>query len=105
MKERRLIVLIADDAPEDRAALRDALSRDPGARYMVIEAESGDRALDLIRARKPDCLVLDHDLPDLSGLDVLKKLAAEEGSPACAVVVLVDSSDAQVALEAMKGGG
>jgi PAS domain S-box-containing protein len=104
MKERQFSVLIADAAPEDRSTLRDALSRDPAARYVVIEAESGLRALDLCRARKPDCLILDHDLPDLSGLDVLKKLAAEEGPPTYAVVVLVNAGDAQLVVEAMKSG-
>ena len=37
-------------------------------------------------------------------MDALKKLAAEEGSPACAVVVLVGAGDAQLAVEAMKSG-
>jgi PAS domain S-box-containing protein len=104
MKERQLTVVIADDAPESRAALLDALSRDPSARYVVIEAESGDRALELCRARKPDCLILNGDLPDLHVLDALKKLAPEEGSPTCAVVVLVDAGDAQLAVEVMKSG-
>ena len=98
MKERQLSVLIAAVAPEDRARLRDALSRDPAARYVIIEAESGLRALELCRARRPACLILDHDLPDLSGLDVLKKLAAEEEAPTCAVVVLVGAGDAQHAV-------
>ena len=104
MKERQLTVVIADDAPESRAALLDALSRDPAARYVVIEAESGDRALELCRARKPDCLILKGDLPDLRVLDALKKLAPEEGSPTCAIVVLVDAGDARLAVEAMKSG-
>src|SRR5215813_2909414 len=104
MKERQFIVLIACDAPEDRAALHDDLSHDPEARYMVIEAESGERALDLSHRRKPDCLVLNHDLPDMSGLDVIKKLADEEGALACAVVVLVGVGDARLASESMKSG-
>ena len=104
MKERQLTVLIADDAPEDRAVLHDALSRDPAARYAVIEAESGARALELCRERSPDCLILDHDLSDLSVLDVLKELAVEEGAPAFAVVVLISAGDAQLAVEAMKSG-
>ena len=104
MKERQFSVLIAAAAPEDCAALGDVLSRDPAANYAIIETESGRRALELRRALKPDCLILDQDLPDLSGLDVLKKLVAEEGSPACAVVVLVGAGDAQLAVEAMKNG-
>src|SRR4030095_1695283 len=91
-------------APEDRAALRDALSGDPAARYVITEAESGLRALEVCRAWKPDCLILDHDLPDLSGVDALKKLIAEEGESTCAVVALVGAGDSQLAVEAMKSG-
>jgi len=76
MKDRQLTVLIADDAPKDRAVLHDALSRDPAARYAVIEAESGVRALELRRARLPGCLNLKGAIPDLYVLDALKKLAA-----------------------------
>jgi PAS domain S-box-containing protein len=104
MKERQLIVIIADDAPEDRAALHDAFSRDPAVSYVVIEAESGERALELRRARKPDCVILKSDLPDMHILDALKKLAAEEGAPACAVVVVVGEGDARLAAEVMKNG-
>jgi PAS domain S-box-containing protein len=104
MKERQLTVLIADEMPESRAALRDTLSRDPAAPFMVIEAESGDRALELCRARKPDCLILEGNLPDMNALDALKKLSAEERSPACAVVVLVGAGDVRLADEAMKSG-
>src|SRR5262245_34100368 len=104
MKERQLTVLIAIDAPEGRAALHDALSLDPAARYVVIEADGGAKAIELCRAGMPDCLILKGDLPNLNVLDALKKLAAEEGSPACAVVVLVDATEVRFAVEAMKSG-
>src|SRR5262245_34487393 len=104
MKEQYSIVLIAAAAPEVRAALHDALSSDPAIHYEVIEAESGLRALELCRARKPDCLILDHDLPDLSELDAIKELTAEEVGATCAVVALVGARDAQLAVEAMKSG-
>src|SRR5262245_59078434 len=104
MKERQSSVLIVAAAPEDRAALRDALSRDPAARYDITEAESGPLALEVCRAWKPDCVILDFDLPDLSGVDALKELTAEEGESTCAVVALVSAGDAQLAIEAMKSG-
>jgi len=104
MKERPITVLIAAAAPEDRAAMRDALARDPAERHVVIEAESGLRALELHRAQRPDCLILDHHLPDFPALEALKKLAAEEGATACAVVVLVGSGDLRLAAEAMESG-
>jgi hypothetical protein len=47
------------------------------------------------RLGRPDCqdrLILDHDLPDLSGLDALKQLPANEGT--CALVALVGAGDA-----------
>ena len=65
MKERQLTEVITDDAPGDRAALQDAFSRDPAARYVVIEADKDGRALPLCRERSPDCLIFDHNLPDL----------------------------------------
>ena len=104
MKERQFSVLIAAAAPEDRAAMRDALSRDPSIHYVVIEAEDRLRALELHRAREPDCLILDHDLPELSALEALKKLSAEGAAPACAVVVLIGEGDARLAIEAMESG-
>ena len=104
MNERQFTVLIADDAPEGRAVLHEVFSRDPAERYVVIDAESGLRALELCRARKPDCLILKSHLPDLYVTDALKKLAGDEGSPACAVVVLIDAGDTQSAIEAMKSG-
>src|SRR5262245_17879437 len=97
MNKRQFIVLIADEAPEDRAILHDAFSGDPSARYVVIDAESGLRALELCRARKPDCLILNSYLPGLSVTDALKKLTGDEGSPACAVVALVDAGDTRSA--------
>ena len=46
-------------------------------------------------ARKPDYLILNHDLPDLSGLEALKKFAAEERVQACATVILVGAGEAR----------
>jgi signal transduction histidine kinase len=104
MSERSLRVLIVVGAAEDRIALHDALSRDPATRYEIIDAESGARALELFHARKPDCLILEDDLPDSHGLDLLKRLAAEEWPPAYAAVALIGAGDTRLAVEAMKSG-
>ena len=104
MKERQFSVLIATGAPEDRAAMHDALSRDPAIHYVIIEAESSVRAIEARRAREPDCLILDLELSDSSGLEALKELAAEGRAPACALVALVGSGDVRLAAEAMEHG-
>src|SRR5262249_37334367 len=104
MKKRQLTVLIAVHGPEDRATLRGAILRDPSARYAVIEAVDGAHALELCRERSPDCLILNHDLPDLSVLEALKRLGGADRTPACGVVVLVGAGDTRLAVEAMKSG-
>jgi PAS domain S-box-containing protein len=104
MKDDAWTALIASDSPGERAALREDLSRDPAARFTVAEAENGVQALDYIRSRNPDCLILSLDLPDLSGLEVIERLGAGEESPGCAIVALVNPGDAQQAIRAMKLG-
>jgi PAS domain S-box-containing protein len=104
MDKRQLTVLIVGGAPEDRAALRETLIRDQAARYSVIEAETGAHALELCRARKLDCLILDECLPDLSVVGALKRLTGEDGSLPCAVVALVSGGATRLAVEAMKSG-
>jgi PAS domain S-box-containing protein len=114
MKKRQLTVLIADNAPEGLADMRDAFSLDPTTRYVALEAESAYRALELCRQRSPDCLILSHSLLnssgqdwsglDLSSLDTLKRFCVEDGSPPCAIVVLVSAGDTQFAVEAMMSG-
>ena len=104
MKERQLTVLIAAPRPKDRDALRETLSGGQLAHYTVIEAEDWAGALDLRRARKPDCIILDHELPDIDALESLKILAAKDESPACGLILLVDDGDARLAVEAMKTG-
>src|SRR5262249_25792379 len=86
------------------AALRETLMLDQTARYSVIEAETGARALELRRAQKPDCLILAEGLPDMSLVETLKRLNAEDRSSACAVVAVVGEGAARLAVEAMKSG-
>src|SRR5215475_11951517 len=104
MKERQFTVLIASHWPEVRAALRESLSLSRPARYAVIEAEDFTRALEARRALKPDCVILDNELPGFAAPEALKKLAAEDESPACGVVLLVGEGNTRLAVEAMKSG-
>ncbi|MEC3980566.1 response regulator transcription factor [Amycolatopsis sp. H20-H5] len=63
---------------DDEAAVRDSLSRTLRFEgYQVSEASDGARALDLIRAEKPDGVILDMMMPVLGGLDSCRVLRAE----------------------------
>ncbi|HEY4058166.1 MAG TPA: ATP-binding protein [Kofleriaceae bacterium] len=58
-----------DDDRIDRLAIRRAIEQS-GLRAALDEAESGEDALEKVKANRYDCLLLDHDLPRMSGVDV-----------------------------------
>jgi CheY-like chemotaxis protein len=92
-------VLLVDDHAEFRAFARGLIS---SAGYSVIaEAADGSAALRAAELHHPAIVVLDLRLPDMSGLDVARRLTA---SPHAPVVILISSGDRreyeQVALEA-----
>jgi signal transduction histidine kinase/DNA-binding NarL/FixJ family response regulator len=95
-------LLIIDDALADRAVYRRYLSQDPHQAYNVVEASYGQEGLDTCRCLKIDAILLDFQLPDLSGLQVLEVLQTHY--PHIAVVMLTAHGDEQVAVCAMKAG-
>ena len=64
-------ILVIEDEPEIRRFLRTALTADG---FEVHEATTGDRGLIEAGTRRPDLVVLDLGLPDIDGLDVLRRL-------------------------------
>jgi two-component system response regulator MprA len=66
-------VLVVDDERAVRSALRRALALEG---YGVEEAEDGDAALDFLRARTADAVVLDVLMPGVDGLEVCRRLRA-----------------------------
>ncbi len=76
-------LLIIDDCEEDRILYARLLEQGEGARYSILEAGLGREGLELCRSRRPDCVLLDFDLPDVNGLEVLRELSGDEetGTP------------------------
>jgi CheY-like chemotaxis protein len=73
----------------------------------LIPAMMGQLGLDLAREHRPDLILLDMHLPDLSGEEVLRRLRAQEETRAIPVVVLTaDATDATrtPAVEALADG-
>ncbi|WP_423200629.1 MULTISPECIES: response regulator [unclassified Cupriavidus] len=66
-------ILIVDDHPPLRLALRVQLSALVGVQT-VLEADNGQAAVEAVRRHKPDLVVLDLDIPRISGLDVAPRL-------------------------------
>jgi DNA-binding LytR/AlgR family response regulator len=81
----QLRTLIVDDEPIARSLLREELEtmEDVG---IVGEAENGESALEIIRAEKPDLVLLDLQMPVMGGLDVIRNL--KTGCPLPAIVIV-----------------
>jgi DNA-binding NarL/FixJ family response regulator len=81
-------VLVVDDRREFRALARALLEADGFA--VVGEAADGKEALDVVRALRPDVVLLDVRLPDGSGVEVARTLRRLHPIP---LVVLTSSGD------------
>ena len=92
----RLEVLVVDDDPAIRDALRAVLEH---AGHAVTDAESGDRALELLAQRPMDAVLLDLAMPGIDGLDALVRI--RELFPDLGVIVV--SGEATIA-NAIKAG-
>jgi len=94
-------VVLADDHPIVLGGLRALLQAEPGVE-IVAAASDGATALEMIRAHEPNLAVLDINMPQLTGLDVLEALGADGLSTR--VVLLTGSvSDEQIATALERG--
>jgi len=82
------LVLLVDDVPELRSVLRQSLRLREGF-TVVAEAENGASAIIAAARHQPDLVVLDLELPDLAGHEVLTRLRAV--CPAAQIVVYTGS--------------
>jgi CheY-like chemotaxis protein len=78
-------VLLVEDDHDIRSLLRERLARWP---YEVVEAASGELALDIASARRPALVVLDIMLPGIDGWEVLRRLRSDPELADVPVVVV-----------------
>jgi two-component system KDP operon response regulator KdpE len=91
-------VLVVEDDGETRAAL----TRELGRRgYRVDEAADGRIALERWEARRPDVVLLDLGLPDMDGLDVIRRIRREASTP---IVILSGRYLEREKVEALERG-
>jgi CheY-like chemotaxis protein len=81
-------VLLIDGNAADRAYFAEGL-KSCSSDYLILEATDGESGLDLYRRfQRIDCVVLELDLPDRSGFEVLVSLVPIASKPNVAVIVL-----------------
>lgn len=77
-------VVVAEDDPDIRRLTSITLRR---RGYEVLEASTGDAALALIRAERPDVAVLDDMMPGLTGVEVARALGADQATAGIPIVL------------------
>ncbi|HYG90901.1 MAG TPA: sigma-54 dependent transcriptional regulator [Azospirillum sp.] len=92
-------VLLVEDTPSLARVYAEYLKKEA---YTVISVETGTEALETIADGVPRMVLLDLQLPDMHGLEVLKRIKAQ-GLP-CAVVVITAHGSVNMAVEAMRYG-
>jgi len=92
-------ILVIDDDPIERRLLTTLLGKVGG--YEVLTAENGNLGLDRA-VESVGVVLLDLQLPDISGMEVLQKL--KETRPQLPVIILTGVTDVQKAVEATKLG-
>ena len=91
-------MLIVEDDEEARAALVRELA---GRGYRVEQARDGREALERWAARRPDVVLLDLGLPDVDGLDIVRRLRREAATP---IVILSGRYEEREKVEALDRG-
>ena len=98
--EQPLRVMLVDDHALVRSAIRQALEA-PDI-VVVGEASSAEEAMELAPQLRPDVLLLDIDLPGLSGIEAVREIAPR--LPDTRIVMLTASTDRRDLLEAIRHG-
>ena len=93
-------LLLVDDATYMRRLV--GVMAKKGGHEVIGEADSGERAIALYRELKPDLVILDILMPDMNGLDVLKKI--REINPQARVLMCSASEQTTFVQEAVESG-
>ncbi len=90
-------ILVVDDEPQIRRVMRTTLSSNG---YSVIEARSGEEALEITRKERPELVLLDVNMPGMSGLDVCREIRDQSDIAIIMLTVRDTEHDKVLALDA-----
>jgi two-component system KDP operon response regulator KdpE len=90
-------ILIVDDEPQIRRVMRTTLSSNG---YAVLEAKTGEEALEVIRKERPELVLLDVNMPGMSGLEVCREIRDQSDIAIIMLTVRNTEHDKVMALDA-----
>lgn len=93
-------VLVTDDSTHMVSFLAERVL--PALGYKPLVASTGNQALEIVKEKKPDLILLDFNLPDMTGMDVVHQLA--ESGIQTPVILMTAYGSEQIAVEAFRLG-
>ncbi len=90
-------ILVADDEPQIRRVLRSTLSSQG---YVIIEAKTGEEAVEAVRKEKPDLVLLDVNMPGIGGIAACREIRKSSDAPIIMLTVRNAERDKVLALDA-----
>jgi twitching motility two-component system response regulator PilH len=94
-------VMVVDDSPTDKAFLKQMLER---AGYQVLEATTGQDAIDMARTHKPDCVVMDVVMPGMNGFQATRMLSKDPATAGIPILVVSSKNQETDRLWALRQG-
>lgn len=101
MSRRGLKVLLIDDSAVVRRILKRLLRGDARVQHFFAAANAAD-GYSLFKISRPDAVVLDLNLPDVHGLEILKRIKGS--SPHCVVIILTNCDAPEMREECLRHG-
>jgi two-component system NtrC family sensor kinase len=94
------LILVVDDSPDIRQYLEEAVLRPAG--YEVRTVGDGMSALTLVGEIEPDVVITDNQMPNLTGLELIKRVCSELPHPP--IIMMTSAGNESLAVEAMRAG-
>ena len=101
---KQQIVMLVDDSEVDREVYRRYLQTDSDYQYIFVEAETGEKALEIYLQSQPDIILLDYVLPDIDGLEWLALWQQQYKRSLCPVIILTGQGNENIAVQFIKLG-
>jgi signal transduction histidine kinase len=97
-------ILIIDDDEDDRIVYRRYLKKNNEIEFHFYEATNGEDAIKIYEEENIDCILLDYLLPDIAGVDLIKKLESDGSNHLLPLVAITGEGNEEIAAQFIKNG-